>query len=62
MGARKSVIMDGRDIGTVVFPDAEYKFYITASAEERAKRRYKELLEKGQKAVYEKGACRYQAP
>ena len=54
MGARKSVIMDGRDIGTVVFPDAEYKFYITASAEERAKRRYKELLEKGQKAVYEK--------
>ena len=54
MGARKSVITDGRDIGTVVFPDAEYKFYITASAEERAKRRYKELLEKGQKAVYEK--------
>lgn len=54
MGARKSVIMDGRDIGTVVFPDAEYKFYITASAEERAKRRYKELLEKGQEAVYEK--------
>lgn len=54
MGARKSVIMDGRDIGTVVFPDAEYKFYITASAEERAKRRYKELLEKGQEAAYEK--------
>lgn len=54
MGVRKSVIMDGRDIGTVVFPDAEYKFYITASAEERAKRRYKELLEKGQEATYEK--------
>ncbi len=54
MGARKSVIMDGRDIGTVVFPDAEYKFYITASAEERAKRRYKELLKKGQEAAYEK--------
>ena len=54
MGVRKSVIMDGRDIGTVVFPDAEYKFYITASAEERAKRRYKELLEKGQETTYEK--------
>lgn len=54
MGARKSVIMDGRDIGTVVFPDAEYKFYITASAEERANRRYKELLEKGQEVSYEK--------
>lgn len=54
MGARKSVIMDGRDIGTVVFPDAEYKFYITASAEERARRRYKELLEKGQDVTYEK--------
>ena len=53
MGEKKSVIMDGRDIGTVVFPDAEYKFFITASAEERAQRRYKELIEKGQDAVYE---------
>lgn len=54
MGEKKSVIMDGRDIGTVVFPDAEFKFYITASAEERARRRYKELTEKGQDASYEK--------
>lgn len=53
MGENKSVIMDGRDIGTVVFPDAEYKFYITASAEERAKRRYRELVEKGQDVNYE---------
>lgn len=53
MGESKSVIMDGRDIGTVVFPDAEYKFYITASAEERANRRYKELIEKGQQVDYE---------
>ncbi|MDR1779092.1 MAG: (d)CMP kinase [Clostridiales Family XIII bacterium] len=47
MGARKSVIMDGRDIGTNVFPDAEVKFFMTASAEERARRRYTEMLEKG---------------
>ncbi len=54
MGEKKSVVMDGRDIGTVVFPDAEFKFFITASAEERARRRYKELTEKGEKVTYEK--------
>ena len=48
MGMKKSVIMDGRDIGTNVLRDAEYKFFLTASPEERAQRRYKELLEKGQ--------------
>ena len=48
MGERKSLVMDGRDIGTVVFPDAEYKFFIVASDDERAKRRYAELLEKGE--------------
>lgn len=53
MGEAKSVIMDGRDIGTVVFPDAEYKFFITASPEERAKRRYEELIAKGQDVNYE---------
>lgn len=42
-----NVIMDGRDIGTTVLPDANYKFFITASVEERAMRRYKELVEKG---------------
>lgn len=50
--ARKnSVIMDGRDIGTVILPDAEVKIYLTASAECRAKRRYDELLSKGQTDV-----------
>lgn len=53
MGQAKSVIMDGRDIGTVVFPDAEYKFFITASVEERARRREKELLEKGEQITYQ---------
>ena len=47
MGARKSVVMDGRDIGTNVFPNARFKFFITASTETRAKRRHIELLEKG---------------
>ncbi|PNT93071.1 (d)CMP kinase [Clostridium thermosuccinogenes] len=42
-----SVVMDGRDIGTYVLPDAKYKFFLTASVEERAKRRYQELVEKG---------------
>ncbi|GFN35402.1 (d)CMP kinase [Tepidimicrobium xylanilyticum] len=46
-----NVIMDGRDIGTVVLPHANYKFFITASVEERARRRYKELLEKGEKIL-----------
>jgi len=53
MGKKKSVVMDGRDIGTNVFPDAEYKFYMTASKEERAKRRYDELLLKGQKTTFD---------
>ena len=53
MGESKSVIMDGRDIGTVVFPDAEFKFYVTASAEERARRRYEELIAKGQDVDYD---------
>ena len=53
MGESKSVIMDGRDICIDVFPDAQYKYFVTADAEERAMRRYKELLEKGQEAVYE---------
>lgn len=53
MGTRKSVIMDGRDIGTNVLKDAEYKIYLTASAEERANRRFKELQEKGEDQTYE---------
>jgi cytidylate kinase len=47
MGSRKGVVMDGRDIGTVVFPDAELKIFLVADARERAKRRYAELAEKG---------------
>lgn len=47
----KSIIMDGRDIGTVVLPDADFKFFLTASVEERALRRYKELLEKGEDGI-----------
>ena len=53
MGLRKSVIMDGRDIGTNVLKDAEYKIFLTASAEERAQRRFKELQEKGETQTYE---------
>ena len=48
-----NVIMDGRDIGTVVLPGASLKIYLTASAEKRAQRRYEEYIEKGQKATYE---------
>ncbi len=47
MGSEKGIIMDGRDIGTVVFPDAELKIFVTASAEVRAQRRYDELKDKG---------------
>ena len=53
MGKEKGVVMDGRDIGTVVFPDAELKFFMTASAETRAKRRYKELLDRNENVSYE---------
>lgn len=49
----KGVVMDGRDIGTVVFPDAELKIFMTASPETRAQRRYLELIEKGEKVSYE---------
>lgn len=53
MGKAKGIVMDGRDIGTVVFPDAELKIFVTASAEIRAQRRYDELRAKGQEASYE---------
>lgn len=52
MGEEKGIVMDGRDIGTVVFPNAELKIFMTASAEERAKRRYNELLERGDSITY----------
>lgn len=53
MGLEKGVVMDGRDIGTVVFPKAELKIFMTATAEERAGRRFKEMQEKGQDVHYD---------
>ena len=53
MGKEKGIVMDGRDIGTTVFPDAELKVFVTASAEVRAQRRYDELRAKGEEASYE---------
>lgn len=53
MGKEKGVVMDGRDIGTVVFPNAELKIFMTASPEIRAKRRYEELLSKGENVDFE---------
>ena len=52
MGRQKGIVMDGRDIGTVVFPQAELKIFVTASAEVRAQRRYDELTAKGQEVSY----------
>lgn len=54
MGEHKGIVMDGRDIGTVVFPEAEIKIFMTASTDVRAERRYKELLEKGHHVSFEK--------
>lgn len=53
MGEAKGIVMDGRDIGTVVFPDAELKIFVTASPEVRAQRRYDELKQKGMDADFE---------
>lgn len=53
MGQSKGIVMDGRDIGTVVFPQAEIKVFCNASAEKRAERRFKELKEKGQEITYD---------
>jgi len=52
MGKDKGIVMDGRDIGTVVFPNAELKIFMTASLEIRAQRRYKELMSKGEQVKY----------
>lgn len=54
MGTEKGIVMDGRDIGTTVFPHAELKIFVTASAEIRAQRRYDELKAKGQEASFDK--------
>jgi len=53
LGENKGIVMDGRDIGSVVFPNAELKIFMTASAEVRAERRQKELLEKGERVPFE---------
>jgi cytidylate kinase len=51
MGARGGVVLEGRDIGTVVFPDADVKFFLSASAEERGRRRYLELVARGEQVT-----------
>ncbi|MDD5437436.1 MAG: (d)CMP kinase, partial [Candidatus Omnitrophica bacterium] len=53
IGERRGAVLEGRDIGTVVFPDADYKFYLDADPDERAKRRHKELVETGQPVALE---------
>jgi cytidylate kinase len=53
MGKNSGIVMDGRDIGTVVFPTAALKLFMTASVDKRAKRRYKELIDKGEDVHYE---------
>ena len=53
MGKQGGIVMDGRDIGTVVFPDADLKLFMTASADKRATRRYKELIAKGDNVSYD---------
>lgn len=53
MALKKGIVMDGRDIGTVVFPKAELKIFMTASAEQRAKRRYKEMIDNGVEIDYQ---------
>lgn len=53
MGENSGIVMDGRDIGTVVFPDAELKLFMTASADKRATRRYKELIDRGDNVNFE---------
>ena len=53
IGEKSGAVLEGRDIGTVVFPDADFKFYLDASLEERTRRRYKELIEAGQKVRLE---------
>lgn len=53
LAVKNNVVMDGRDIGTVVLPEAQVKIYLTATAEERARRRMKEMLEKGQEADFD---------
>ena len=53
IGKRCDVILDGRDVGTHIFPDTKYKFFLNASAQERGRRRYQELVDKGQTVVLE---------
>lgn len=53
LGSQKGIVMDGRDIGTVVFPDAELKFFVTADLEARAQRRYTELMKKNESVTFE---------
>ena len=60
MAKNGNILMDGRDIGTVILPDAPVKIFLTASAQSRAERRYKELIEKGQQVTMDGIPARYQ--
>ena len=62
IGMYKGIVMDGRDIGTVVFPDADIKIFMTASVDIRAKRRYDELKEKGITVDFEEIKRQYYCP
>ena len=59
MGEDKGIVMDGRDIGTVVFPDAELKIFMTADPEVRARRRYEEMISKGVEVSFEENSCQH---
>jgi cytidylate kinase len=61
-GLRGGVVMEGRDIGTAIFPDAEFKFFLDASAEVRAERRYKELAARGVAIICHTGIASSASP
>jgi cytidylate kinase len=60
-GARGAIVMEGRDIGTVIFPDAEFKFFLNADLRTRAERRYKELIQKGVSTTFEEVRAQLEA-
>jgi cytidylate kinase len=61
IGAAGAIVMEGRDIGTVIFPDAEFKFFLNADLRTRAERRYKELIQKGVSTTFEEVRAQLEA-
>jgi CMP/dCMP kinase len=61
IGAAGAIVMEGRDIGTVIFPDAEFKFFLNADLRTRAERRYKELIQKGMSTTFEEVRAQLEA-